>query len=113
MAANFLIFEKCEISTQILVVHFLFRGKIVLPNFLISKKQEIITDEPFFYSSLQLLSRGGVISIGHRTHILALTLTTKITTVTSVRRRDETKRLNVYARLDFLNSRKQLSCKFN
>ena len=68
---------------------------------------------PFFYSSLQLLSRGGVISIGHHTHILALTLTTKITTVTSVRRRDETKRLNVYARLDFLNSRKQLSCEFN
>ena len=32
---------------------------------------------------------------------------------TSVRRRDETKRLNVYARLDFLNSRKQLSCAFN
>ena len=26
---------------------------------------------------------------------------------------DETKRLNVYARLDFLNSRKQLSCAFN
>ena len=26
---------------------------------------------------------------------------------------DETKRLNVYARLDFLNSRKQLSCEFN
>ena len=28
-------------------------------------------------------------------------------------RPDETKRLNVYARLDFLNSRKQLSCAFN
>ena len=67
---------------------------------------------PFSCSSLQLLSRGGV-RIGHRTHILALNLTTKITTVTSVRRRDETKRLNVYARLDFLNSRKQLSCAFN
>jgi hypothetical protein len=56
--------------------------------------------------------RDSLISIGHRTHILALTLT-KFTTVTSVRRRDETKRLNVYARLDFLNSRKQLSCAFN
>ncbi len=73
---------------------------------------------PSSCSSLQLLSRGGVhraiaLASGHRTHILALTLTTKITTVTSVRRRDETKRLNVYARLDFLNSRKQLSCEFN
>ena len=31
----------------------------------------------------------------------------------SIDRSDETKRLNVYARLDFLNSRNQLSYEFN